>query len=288
MHKLWTQTTPSDYAWEREGLAFLRDGLPDHEPYRAWANFEFIAQDGSINEVDVLVTTPKGLFLIEIKSHPGEMDGDAGTWIWRHEGRERRLDNPRLLADRKARKLASLLRIQRAARGGNIPFIETLVFLSAEHIVNRLQGPARQQVHTRRSVLEALCRPAADGRGRRLDRPTARLIARALDEAGIKESVRARRVGLYELQALLDEADHYQDWAARHTETDSQRRIRIYLSAGKPAGEWCSSTTRRRCAWITISPASVAAPTPRRPWNCCARSPPPCASPTTSACTTGR
>ena len=49
MDKLWKQITPSDFSWEREALAFLKDKLPDHEPYRAWANFEFIAQDGSIN-----------------------------------------------------------------------------------------------------------------------------------------------------------------------------------------------------------------------------------------------
>ena len=32
--------------------------FPPHEPYRAWANFEFIADDGSINEVDLLLFTP--------------------------------------------------------------------------------------------------------------------------------------------------------------------------------------------------------------------------------------
>jgi hypothetical protein len=109
MDKLWKQITPSDFAWEREALAFLKDQLPDHEPYRAWANFEFIALDGSINEIAALVLTPKGLFLVEITSHPGEIGGDAGTWIWTREGRRRVFDNPRLLADRKAKKLKSLL-----------------------------------------------------------------------------------------------------------------------------------------------------------------------------------
>ena len=36
-----------------------------------------IASDGSINEVDLLVLTPKGFFLVEIKSRPGNVDGDA-------------------------------------------------------------------------------------------------------------------------------------------------------------------------------------------------------------------
>ncbi|MEX2365579.1 MAG: NERD domain-containing protein, partial [Pseudohongiellaceae bacterium] len=77
----WKQITPSDYAWEREALEFLREALPDHDPYRAWSNFEFIAQDGSINEVDLLLLTPKGCFLIEVKSHSGELSGDASTWV---------------------------------------------------------------------------------------------------------------------------------------------------------------------------------------------------------------
>lgn len=134
MEKLWKQITPSDFSWEREALEYLRSQLPDHEPYRAWANFEFIAQNGSINEVDLLVLTPKGLFLVEIKSHPGEISGDAGSWVWTHNGRRKVFDNPRLLADRKAKKLASLLKNQRSALKAKerIPFINTLVFLSAK------------------------------------------------------------------------------------------------------------------------------------------------------------
>ncbi|HCF3662114.1 TPA: hypothetical protein NID08_005356, partial [Pseudomonas aeruginosa] len=57
MDKLWKQITQSDYTWEREALEFAKQLLPDHDPYRAWANFEFIAQDGSINEVDLMVLT---------------------------------------------------------------------------------------------------------------------------------------------------------------------------------------------------------------------------------------
>ncbi len=243
MDKLWKQITPSDFAWEREALAFLKAQLPDHEPYRAWANFEFIAQGGAINEVDVLVLTPKGLFLVEIKSHPGEISGDAGTWVWSHEGRRRVFDNPRLLADRKAKKLKSLLESQRSAQVGSrqgkerIPFIDTLVFLSAENVVNKLQGPARLQVCTRKTLIDALCRIDNDWKYRKLDRPTSKAVARVLEEAGIKESMRARRVGLYELGELLDEADHFQDWLATHRETGVQRRIRIYLTLSRPEPE---------------------------------------------------
>ena len=76
--KNWITVTESRYPWERDALEFVRDRFPDHEPYRAWANFEFIALDGSINEVDLLLLTPMGIFLVEIKSRPGRVYGDPG------------------------------------------------------------------------------------------------------------------------------------------------------------------------------------------------------------------
>ena len=76
----WNIITPSQYEWERRGLDFIRAGLPDHDPYRAWANFEFQTNDGAIYEVDLLVLTKQGFFLVEIKSWPGRVRGDAGTW----------------------------------------------------------------------------------------------------------------------------------------------------------------------------------------------------------------
>ena len=83
----WIKVAESGYPWEREALEFVRTKFPSHEPYRAWSNFEFVADDGSINEVDLLVFTPEGFFLIEIKSRPGRLYGDAGTWLWETDGK---------------------------------------------------------------------------------------------------------------------------------------------------------------------------------------------------------
>ena len=93
MDRAWIQVTPSEFSWERDALAFLKQRLPDHEPYRAWANFEFVL-DGSIGEVDALVVSPKGVFLIEIKSWPGELRGRrrhlAAHSARTHQGAQRR------------------------------------------------------------------------------------------------------------------------------------------------------------------------------------------------------
>lgn len=80
--KRWKTIRQSDYPWEREALEFVRQGLPDREPYYAWSLFEFVAQDGSIAEVDLLLLSPVGFFMVEIKSRPGRVSGDAQEWVW--------------------------------------------------------------------------------------------------------------------------------------------------------------------------------------------------------------
>ena len=236
----WQSITDSEFPWEREALAFVRDRLPDHEPYRAWSNFEFIADDGSINEVDLLVLTPKGFYLVEIKSRPGIVEGDRGTWTWRHDGRAHTLDNPLLLANRKAKKLISLLRRQPAMqRKVASPFLEAHVFLSGEDVDCRLPGDLRERVHLRDrgsgreerpGIVAALTRHGAGAPPRtRPDRPMAKAISRAMQEAGIRPSQRARRVGDYRLDELLFEGPSYQDWTAEHVAIEGElARIRIY------------------------------------------------------------
>src|SRR5947208_15865177 len=100
----WTTITESRFPWELEALNFVRAQFPPHEPYRAWSNFEFIADDGSVNEIDLLVFTPQGFFLIEIKSRLGLLRGDAGTWTWENDGKLATVDNPYRLANSKAKK----------------------------------------------------------------------------------------------------------------------------------------------------------------------------------------
>jgi hypothetical protein len=120
----WTTVTESKYPWEQDALDFVRQQFPSHEPYRAWANFEFIADDGSINEVDLLLFTPQGFFLVEIKSRPGVLTGDTHTWTWQHDGHSKVVDNPVFLANQKAKKLASLLQRQRAFANSRVPYID--------------------------------------------------------------------------------------------------------------------------------------------------------------------
>lgn len=249
----WKQISPSQFPWEREALDYVRERLPDIDPYLVWANFEFIADDGTINEIDLLVLTPRGLFLVEIKSKPGVLSGDRATWVWTRDGRAHSEDNPIILANRKAKKLASLLKRQKACQKIRFPYLEPLVFLSNEQLDCRLQGVDRYRICLRDQE-QTGSRPAVPGimaalkfrkvgglteaLGAVLDRPTASAIARAMEQASIRPSQKSRRVGDHILGQLLFDSPTgtYQDWEATHsTFTKTVRRARIYsVGAGAP------------------------------------------------------
>lgn len=44
----------SKYPHEREALEYLRENLPDSDPVLLYSSFKFIADDGSVSEVDAL------------------------------------------------------------------------------------------------------------------------------------------------------------------------------------------------------------------------------------------
>jgi serine/threonine protein kinase len=244
--KTWTTVTESRYPWERDALDFVRDRWPDHDPYRAWANFEFIALDGSINEVDLLLLTPMGFFLVEVKSRPGRVFGDPGTWTWETDGQLVTAANPLLSANLKAKKLRLLLERQKAVKvKGSLPWVEALVFLSAPDVHCDLKDTAAYRVclrdrdaspgqPERPGLLAAVKRrecPGLDPVPRTsVDRPLAKVLSQAMEQAGIHPSQRHRRVSDYLLERLIEEGPGYQDWEAGHAQNlGGKRRVRLYL-----------------------------------------------------------
>jgi serine/threonine protein kinase len=244
----WHVIAESSYSWEREALEWLREQLPNHDPWHVWTNFEFIDDEGRINEVDALVLAPPGLFVVEIKSRPGEVQGDTHTWLWKTDGREISLDNPRLLTDRKAKRLASILRRQPSVTKAKIrlPFIEPVVFLSASRLLCHLEGRARVGVYTRGrpghpeddGIIAALARGVRGAGVAAVDAVQMRAVGRAMAEAGVRPSNRQRTIGEYRLQKLIAEGEDYQEWLAQHqTVASVQRRIRVYSLASAQSAE---------------------------------------------------
>ncbi|MGK7952972.1 MAG: BREX system serine/threonine kinase PglW [Xenococcaceae cyanobacterium] len=232
----WIRVSESRFPWEREALEFIRQQFPSHSPYLAWSNFEFIANDGSINEVDLLVFTPQGFFLIEIKSRPGRLTGDAGTWTWRtSDNKVLTTDNPLIATNNKAKKLKSLLEAQKACRKKErLPFIEALIFCSAPDLQVDLSGTASYRICSRSGIMAAITRRECPGlRPQPIgnhNRPMVKMISQAMEQAGIRQSQSYRRVSDYKLENLIEEGINYQDWSASHVKISKiRRRIRLYL-----------------------------------------------------------
>ena len=250
---LWSEGA-SPFPHEREALAFLKARLPNNEPYRAWTNAEFIADDGSVNEIDALVVTPRGFFLVEIKSFPGTLFGDGQNWRWRRpNGSEKVLPHPLILANSKAKRLRSLLARQPALRNEREPFVTALVFLSSADLDCRLHDIARTSVCGRDpdplpigvprpdeprtafaplpGIAATLKDPTILGiRGTSINRPLSVKLAEAIEQAGLKPSNRGRRVGDWELGELLEEGPGWQDFLGSRPRMSAKRRVRVYLA----------------------------------------------------------
>jgi serine/threonine protein kinase len=250
---LWVEGA-SPWPHEREALAFVRSRLPNHEPYRAWTNVEFIAEDGSVNEVDLLVVTPAGLFVVEVKSFPGKLFGDGQRWrLKMPSGAEKLYDHPLILANTKAKRLRSLLARQSEFAKERPPWVTALVFLSSPELDCRLHDIARTAVCGRDpeppaqlgqeapesktsfdslpGIVATLKEPSqARLKGQAINKPLSAKIALALQSAGLHASNRGRKVGDWDLGELLDEGAGWQDWSASRPRVQAKRRARIYLA----------------------------------------------------------
>ena len=252
----WVTVSDSPHDHEREALAWLRQRLPDREPYHVWTNFEFTTHNGQLYEVDVLAITDNGVHLIEIKSHPGQIQGDAGTWQWkRPDGRFSQFDNPRILANRKAKALKSLIESSAPFRKNrsDVPYVSESVFLSDRKLISGLNPQGRFQVFGRdadgrgelppeRAALGGIVHHLvsldddASGRKRsRISRSVVERFVKAVDDIGIRERSTRRIVGDYTIGELLNDVESdpttgiaYQDFLGTHRSADQLRRIRIY------------------------------------------------------------
>lgn len=243
----WKIITPSQYEHERNALDFVRAGLPDHDPYRAWTNFEFQTDDGAIYEIDLLVLTKQGFWLVECKGWRGRISGDVGTWNCSVNGNYRSEDNPVLLANRKAKALSSLLKSQAATAKVRLPWLDALVFLSADDMQCDLTGPARNRVclkdrpqkgeqQERKGIIAALmnrdCAGVDPDARATIDIKVAKALSRAMEQAGIRPSQRSRRIGDYILGDLIADGPGYQDRLAKHAAFDNVFcRVRQYTVA---------------------------------------------------------
>ncbi|MFD5552634.1 nuclease-related domain-containing protein [Streptomyces sp. NPDC127068] len=153
-----------------------------------------------------MVAVPAGLFLIEIKSHPGELRNTGSTWSFRGTDRVRTINNPLHFNDAKSKDLRSQL--QWAARklyqsDRMVPRIEPAVFLSAPDLVSGLNEVQRIRVYGRDDGASGLNRIWQDFLGLPPDRPERRVtqefsrhrLPQLLKAIGIRPSTGHLRLG---------------------------------------------------------------------------------------------
>lgn len=226
----------SPFPHEEEALQFLQSVLPSTDPYQAWALFELLdPSTGRLLEVDALVIGYGALYLVEIKSHPGRISGDATDWWWQPPdaaGRKVWIDPPLRLANLKAKILKSRL----APHVRDVPWIQPLVFLGSPEVISDLRADGRSSVVTRAELRDALLKHQFPGssptwQNRRLTAPQVQAVARVLeDKLGIRARKGRLHAGDYELRELIDEGPGYQDRAAVHRANEKlHARARTYL-----------------------------------------------------------
>jgi serine/threonine protein kinase len=248
----------SAYSWEQAALDHIRAQMPEAEPYRTWQTFTFTTDRGHVREIDLFIATPGGLFLVEIKSHPGTATNNGRTWMFR-DGRARRtFDNPLSFTDQKAKELKDLLK--RAARKLNvkepIPFIKAAVFLSAENLVcnfSEFQTPSvygRDRLENQTKLpgiwTGLLNQPPASDRNR-VTPSLSRQLPELFNEIGIENLHRIGKVGPYELdRRSFDSGPTWEDYLATNPSVpnDEPRRVRVYLTERTATGDERESVRR--------------------------------------------
>ncbi|MEZ6051271.1 MAG: hypothetical protein R3C02_07785 [Planctomycetaceae bacterium] len=79
------------------------------------------------------------------------------------------------------------------------------------------------------------------------DRPMAKVVSQAMDQAWHSRFTANAQVGDYVLKHLIGEGPGYQDWFAAHTQVEeSRRRVRLYLVRTEATAE--DRTTIQRAA----------------------------------------
>jgi serine/threonine protein kinase len=256
----WNQERTSPYPWEQDGLDFVRRLMPAAEPYRAWATFSFTAASGRINECDLLIAVPGGLYLVELKGHPGSrVINRSDTWQFFPPESRRilTLRNPLHPTEMKCRDLKT--RLAWAAKqlrvSQRIPRIESAVFLSAPGLRSELDEVQRVKVYGRDEECEGLdwiwrdllAKPPHNEHQRITPEFSREVLPRLLETIGIRASTAHLRFG-DEWTLSREPLEVGPTWedrlAKRQGLVEEEGRVRIYLTEQQASDERRQSIER--------------------------------------------
>ncbi|MGK0741314.1 protein kinase domain-containing protein [Leucobacter sp. Z1108] len=251
---LWRVMGDPAQAQEAAALERVCVLLPEDGIARAWANVTFTDTSGRLNEVDVLLITSGGMYVVELKGWHGEIRGDQRNWT--HAGRTER--NPRLLANDKAKRLASVLKDVASKARLNpriVPFVGEAIVLHGQDSKVQLDEYGAEQVW-------ALDGFRVNGLGDDqnfsslvsltshrdpIDAVRANEIDRLMKAAGLMPRAKQRTIGQYALDSSesLDEGNGWQDFLVTHPQAKTKRRIRLFAYPKGASKESRSEVDRR-------------------------------------------
>jgi serine/threonine protein kinase len=208
---------------ERQALRFLIEGLPSG--YTVYGNAWLVERSGVIFELDAVVVAPHAVYVVEIKSYRGRIEGTDHDWYVPYP-----VPSPLKLNRVTAQALKTQLK-RESFEAGQL-WVEGLVFLSATTDIG-VRGPAsRDRIHTRKTILAALQDPALVDRlsGRRslVDTSTAEKdLLRLL--TGVQSGPKpVRRVREYEIIETLAHHETFTELLGRNSLSGVERVLRIY------------------------------------------------------------
>lgn len=221
---------PTPYPWERRALDLIYQhaSLTDSDPLQAWELHELhVPSSGRLYELDLVFLSRQGLYLVEVKSHPGVLTGDVVDWTFTDGATRRTIECPYPGANLKAKVLADLLERH---LGQERPYVHAAVFLSDVTEV-KLEGERPPWLLLPADVGSKLVN-GLDGREARriVNRPLMKQLLQVAHRIGLRPSTTSRMVGGYQLGELIDDGDGYQEHLARNAAVErDQVRIRTYL-----------------------------------------------------------
>lgn len=208
---------------ERQALRFLVEGLPSGTT--VYGNAWLVERSGVVYELDAVVVSPHAVFVVEIKSYRGRIEGTDNDW-WLPE----KIRSPLKLTRITAQVLKSHLK-NANYQAGQV-WTEGLVFLSATTDVGVRGLASNDRVHTRKTILAALQDQALiDRLSQCRARTPASLAERELLElfTGAQSGPRpVRRVREYEVVETTDHHDTFTELLGRNTLSGVERVLRIY------------------------------------------------------------
>lgn len=240
----WVSLGEPASAAEAEALNRVRELLPDDGVSHAWSNLTFVDTNGNTAEVDVLLVSRVGVFVLELKGWYGRISGDQQSFeLVAAPGRPPVFErNPYILADQKAKRLASLLRTIAPPQAQRVvPFIGAKVILHGRNSQVDLPGVASSGILAldgynvtglaEEANLSRFLTTPPRNPNHLIEPSHAGQIAALIKAAGFVPTPLVRKVGQYTITSAehLAEGTGWHDVEAKHPDMPGlARRIRIF------------------------------------------------------------